>query len=171
MSSLFPDKATFENFVLDRVSAALVESGVTVTTTTKGDSDEVPFDWLLETEGGSCIGLEVVRAEDESQVGHLEREYRNGEVVITGTAEMPWDSVARAVEKKQAKADRYRDALSSLCPDSKLHLGITSGGQDLEFQGELGEHLAKVAADVLASFDVVWLVQGEFLQRLDAPRT
>lgn len=167
MSGLFPGKITFEDFVLERVSAALAVSGITVTSTRKGDSDEVPFDWLLEINDRVCIGLEVVRAEDESQVEHLEGEYRKGEVVITGTAEMPWDSVARAVEKKQAKAHRYRDALSSLCQESTLHLGVTSGGQVLEFEGELGEHLAGVAAKALATFDVVWLIQGEFLQRLD----
>jgi len=163
---LLPDKEWFEQYVLDKIIGELGEDGAVVADVAKGDTDTIPFDWLLRMEDGFCIGLEVVRAEDQEQVHHVEREHQAGAAVITGTVEMPWNSVRTAIEKKLVKADRYREAMLNLCPDGQLHLAITSGLQQLRFDGDIGEHMVQTARGTLGDFDVVWLVQGDCVHRI-----
>lgn len=162
---LLPGKEQIEEFVRDRIVDELNACGRDVVEAMRGDTDEVPFDWLLRLDDGTHVGLEVVRAEDQGQVHHVERESRAGETVITGTAEMPWDSLRRAVEKKVANVDRYRGALGRQGELVELHLGVTSALQELTFEGDLAEHMANLARGALGPFDVVWLIQGDFVER------
>lgn len=163
---LLPEKDAIEEFVRDRVIGQLEAGGQHASEAVKGDTDAVPFDWLLRMTDGTCIGLEVVRAEDQEQVRHVEQEHRAGESVIVGSAEMPWDSVQTAIDKKLAKAGRYRDALAYQCPDGELHLAITSGLQQLHFVGDIGAHMEQPAREALGTFDTVWLVDGAAVRRI-----
>ena len=163
---LLPEKDSFEEHVRDRIIAELEACGQHVAESIKGDTEEVPFDWLLRLADGSCIGLEVVRAEDQEQVGHVEREHRAGESVIVGTAEMPWESLRTAIDKKLAKANDYRQALDKLCDRELLHLAITSGLQQLHFDGDIGAHMEQLARDALGAFDTIWLVDGATARRI-----
>lgn len=164
---LLPGKNEFEDYVLAKVVAALEASGNVVTDSVKGDSEEIPFDWLICFENEPCLGLEVVRAEDQTQVHHVEKETRAGETVINGTAEPSWDSLVAAIDSKLANANRYREALGNLCEGGQLHLAVTSGLQQLQFNGAVGEEMEKLARCGLGAFDTVWLVQGDLVRRLD----
>jgi hypothetical protein len=158
----------YEELVLDRVVAALTSEGRVVTGTEKADipSDRVGFDWLIRIETGACIALEVVRAEDEGQMGHVGRELKAGKDLITGTAEMPWDSLRRVLNKKRTKASGYRDLLDRRCHGGQLHLAITSGLQDLVSTEEMRASVEGIAREHLDTFDAIWLVQRGFAYRV-----
>ncbi len=163
---LLPGKDEFEEYVRSQIVRELEGVGCVVVDFIKGDTDVVPFDWLLRMDDGSCIGVEVVRAEDQSQIHHVEKQAQAGDAVITGTAEMPWDSLRAAIDKKVANAGRYREALGQQCEVSELHLAVISGLQQLRFGGDLGEHMEGVARLALGVFDSLWLIQGDSAQRL-----
>jgi hypothetical protein len=133
----------------------------------RGDTNAIQFDFLLRMHDETCIGIEVVRAKDQEQVRSIERGARQRDPVITGTAEMPWDSLRVAIDKKLAKTDRYREALRRLCRESQLHLGVTSALQQLHFDGAVGAHIEDIARGALSGFDAVWLVQGGTILRLE----
>lgn len=163
---LLPEKSEFEEHVRDRIIEQLEAGGQRVADVVKGDTKEQPFDWLLQMTDGTCIGLEAVRAEDEDQVRHVEWEHHAGAGVITGSAEMPWDSLQKAIEKKMAKAVGYRQSLDKLCDHGLLHFAVTSGLQQLHFEGEIGEHMEELARGTLRAFDAVWIVQGDRAVRI-----
>ena len=97
---------------------------------------------------------------------HIEKQDRSGDTVITGTAEMPGTRSAQPWTRKLANADRYRDALRQQCEAAELHLAVTSGLQQLRFEGDLGEYMEDVAKSALGPFDAVWLIQGDSVQKL-----
>lgn len=163
---LLPENEHIEETVRDRVIGQLAADGQHVVQATRCDTEDVPFDWLLQMADGTCIALEVVRAEDESQIRHVEAEHRAGESVIVGSAEMPWDSFRTAIDKKLRKADGYRNALTNLCSEGQVHLAITSGLQQLHFDGDIGEHIEELARNALSAFDAVWLVEGTVARRI-----
>lgn len=163
---LLPDKEQIEQFVCDRIVDKLKADGCPVVEAVKGDTDDIPFDWLLRLDDGTYVGVEVVRAEDQGQVHYLEKESRSGATVITGTAEMPWDSLSTAVDKKVANVDRYRDALGQQGELAELHLAVTSALQQLNFEGDLAAHMTSIARSALGPFDTVWLIQGELVERI-----
>lgn len=166
---LLPGSGEFEAHARDRVIREMNAAGDSVADASTGDSATVPFDWLLRMKDGTCVAIEVVRAEDQEQIHHVEKQARAGSTTIVGTAEMPWESLRLAVHKKVAKSARYRRALSALCEHGRLHLAITSSLQQLHFDDGRSKMTSQVLDTALAAYDVVWLVQGERVQRFDRP--
>ena len=159
-----PQSDQFELYALGRILSEWADSRVHVEEILKGDQGSFTFDWLVRTEKG-CVAIEVVRAEDPDQLDRIEAEVSAGADVVTGTAEMPWASVDRLVQKKVERANRpggYRDQLDELeCAERELHLAVTSWGQDLSLLPDLiWPHLESG----LGVFDVVWLVHGDLVE-------
>ena len=156
-----PQSDRFELYALGRILTEWANSKLRVEKVFKGDQGIFTFDWLLRTSEG-CIGLEVVRAEDPDQLDHIEAEVVAGAAVITGSAEMPWESVERQVGRKMERATEsggYRDQLNALkCDRTELHLAVTSWGQELSLTPDLIWPQLEQALD---TFDAVWLVHGK----------
>lgn len=115
----------------------------------------------------SCIGLQSSAPKGEEAIAHIEEEHWAGESVITGSADMPRECLHTAIAKKPRKVGRYRKTLTNRCTDRQVHLAATSVLQQLRFDGDLGKHMEEVARPALGPFDVVWLVRGDTVQRID----
>lgn len=160
---ILPQSDRFELLALGKILETWASTNLDVKSVEKGDQGSFTFDWLVHT-SGSCVGIEVVRAEDKDQLDHMEEEFAAGERVVVGSAEMPWTSVGNAVDKKLERATRkggYLDQVAGLdCSDVQLHLAVTSFAQELSWTpDQLWPELERS----LKAFDAVWLVHRELV--------
>lgn len=160
---ILPQSDRFELLALGKILEAWASTDVDVQSVEKGDQGPFTFDWLAHT-SGLCIGIEVVRAEDKDQLDHMEEGLAAGEQIVAGSAEMPWTSVANAVDRKLERATRdggYLDQIADLdCSGLQLHLAVTSFAQELSWTPDL---LWPELERGLEVFDAVWLVHRDLV--------